>query len=227
MQKTCVRESYVLSPGRVLSSFLSENRVPITKETIMTTLIPKQKSKKPTSVRFRGRVPHVPLSIVAQRPVELYYSILVPAVEKTDPYITIVRDARKDVLRITMVCVSIYEGYLFALGLPSNFPKEQIIVFGQDRAKYIPCRSCEYGEKLIYHYELTVPADTAIEEYQQRICNDLNDHFQLDVKVEQLSIVTDSRPITTENGESVELIWEDQPTVIMRTKGNQIGKLVY
>ncbi|CDT31624.1 hypothetical protein BN1088_790001 [Sphingobacterium sp. PM2-P1-29] len=49
----------------------------------------------------------------------------------------------------------------------------------------------------------------------------------MDVKVEQLSIVTDSRPITTENGESVELIWEDQTTVIMRTKGNQIGKLVY
>jgi hypothetical protein len=182
----------------------------------MTTLIPKQKSKKPTSVRSRGRVPHVPLSIVAQRPDDRYYSILVPAVEKTDPYITIVSDTRKDVLRITMVCVSIYEGYLFALGLPSNFPKEQIIVFGQDRAKYIPCRSCDYGEKLIYHYELTIPADTAIEEYQQRICNDLNDHFQLDVKVEQLSIVTDSRPITTENGESVELIWEDQTTMIMR-----------
>ncbi|MEN5234353.1 hypothetical protein [Sphingobacterium faecium] len=220
MQKTCVRESYVLSPGRVLSSFLSENRVPITKERIMTTTIPRQKSKKPTSVRSRGRVPHVPVSIVAQRPEELYYSILVPAVEKTDPYITIVSDARKDVLRITMVCVSIYEAYLFALGLPSNFPKEQIIVFGQDRVRYIPCRSCEYGEKLIYHYELTLPADTAIEEYQQRIFNDLNDHFQLDVKVEQLSIVTDSRPVTTENGESVELFWEDQTTVIMRKNRN-------
>lgn len=227
MQKTCVRESYVLSPGRELSSFWIEKRVPITKEPIMTTPIPKQKSKKPTPVRSRGRVPHVPVSVIAQRPDDRYYSLLVPAVEKTDPYITIVRDARKDVLRITMVCVSIYEAYLFALGLPSNFPKEQIIVFGQDRAKYIPCRSCEYGEKLIYHYELTVPADTAIEEYQQRICNDLNDHFQLDVKVEQLSIVTDSRPITTENGESVELIWEDQTTVIMRTRRDHIGKLVY
>lgn len=220
MQKACCREGYALSPGKELSSFLNEKRVSFTKKPIMTTLIPKQKSKKPTSVRSRGRVPHVPLSIVAQRPEELYYSILVPAVEKTDPYITIVRDARKDVLRITMVCVSIYEGYLFALGLPSNFPKEQIIVFGRDRARYIPCRSCEYGEKLIYHYELTVPTDTAIEEYQQRICNDLNDHFQLDVKVEQLSIVTDSRPISTENGESVELIWEDQTTVIMRKNRN-------
>lgn len=227
MQKTCVRESYALSPGRELSSFFIENRVPITKEPIMTTPIPKQKSKKPTPVRSRGRVPHVPVSVIAQRPDDRYYSILVPAVEKTDPYITIVRDARKDVLRITMVCMSIYEGYLFALGLPSNFPKEQINVFGQDRARYIPCRSCDYGEKLIYHYELTVPADTAIEEYQQRIRNDLNDHFQLDVKVEQLSIVTNSRPITTENGESVELIWEDQKTMIMRTKGDHIGKLGY
>jgi len=126
MQKTCVRESYALSPGRELSSFFIENRVPITKEPIMTTPIPKQKSKKPTPVRSRGRVPHVPLSIVAQRPEDLYYSILVPAVEKTDPYITIVSDARKDVLRITMVCVSIYEGYLFALGLPSTFQKNRL-----------------------------------------------------------------------------------------------------
>lgn len=216
MQKTCVRESYMLSPGRELSSFFSENRVPVTKEPIMTTLIPKQINKNPRPVRSRGRVPHVPLSVIAQRPDDRYYSLLVPAVEEIDPYITIVSDARKDVLRITMVCMSIHECYLFAFGLPSNFPKEQIIVFGHDRARYIPCRSCGYGEKLIYHYELTVPADTAVEEYKQRICNDLNDHFQLEVKVEQLSIVKDSRPITTENGESLELIWEEQTTMIMR-----------
>lgn len=216
MQKTCVRESYVLSPGRELSSFLRNRTGLMIKKPIMIIPIPKQKSKKPTPVRSRGHIPHVPLSVVAQRPDDRYYSLLVPAVEKIDPYITIVSDVRKDVLRITMVCMSIHECYLFAFGLPSNFPKEQIIVFGQDRARYIPCRSCDYGEKLIYHYELTVPADTAVEEYQQRICHDLNEHFQLDVNVQQLTVVKDSRPITTEHGESVELIWDEQPTMIMR-----------
>lgn len=218
MQKTCKGDSYALSREEEMSSYLSNNTGLMIKKPSMITPVPKQKSKKPAAGRSRVRVPHVPLSIVAQRPKELYYSLLVPSAEKTDPYITIVSDARKDVLRITMVCMAVYESYLFALGLPSNFPKEQIIVFGHDRAKYIPCRSCDYGEKLIYHYELTVPADTAVEQYQQRICNDLNDHFQLDVKVEQLSIVKDSRSIKTKNGESVELIWDEQPTMIMRAR---------
>ncbi len=216
MQKTRKGDSYALSREEEMFSYLIENPVDVIKEPTMIAPVPKQITKKPRPVRSRGRVPHVPLSVVAQRPDDRYYSVLVPAEEKTDPYITIVSDARKDVLRITMVCVSIHECYLFAFGLPSNFPKEQIIVFGQDRARYIPCRSCDYGEKLIYHYELTVPADTAVEEYQQRICHDLNEHFQLDVNVQQLTVVKDSRPIITEHGESVELIWDEQPTMIMR-----------
>jgi hypothetical protein len=216
MQNTCYGHCYALSSRKGMPSFLSNRTGLMIKKPIMKTLIPKQINKNPRPVRSRGRVPHVPLSVIAQRPGDRYYSVLVPSVEKIDPYITIVSDARKDVLRITMVCMSIHECYLFAFGLPSNFPKEQIIVFGHDRARYIPCRTCGYGEKLIYNYELTVPADTAVEEYKQRILNDLNEHFQLDVKVEQLSIVKDSRPITTESGESVELIWEDQPTMIMR-----------
>ncbi|WP_400262953.1 hypothetical protein ACFX5U_07720 [Sphingobacterium sp. SG20118] len=103
--------------------------------------------------------------------------------------------------------MAIYECYLFALGLPANFPTEQIIVYGYERAKYIPCKICPDSENHLYDYELTVPANTEREEYRQRMLNDLNEHFQLDVRVEKLSIVKDSRQIMTKKGESVELIW--------------------
>ncbi|MEN5197236.1 MULTISPECIES: hypothetical protein [Sphingobacterium] len=129
MQNTCNWDSYALTLREEMSSYLSENPVYLIKKRTMITPVPKQKSKKPTSVRSRCRVPHVRLSIVAQRPKDLYYSLLFPSVEKTDAYITIVSNARKDILRITMVCMVVYESYLFALGLPYNFPKEQIIVF--------------------------------------------------------------------------------------------------
>ncbi|CDT21303.1 hypothetical protein BN1088_1820005 [Sphingobacterium sp. PM2-P1-29] len=62
-----------------------------------------------------------------------------------------------------------------------------------------------------------MPASTEREEYQQRIINDFNEHFQLDVNVEKLSIVKESRPIG-EDGKSVELIWDEQITMIMRKK---------
>lgn len=183
----------------------------------MTTLLPKTALKNATLTRPRGRMPYVPKAIVDKRPKERYYSLLVPSEKDISPFISVLHGTRNDVLRINFVCMAVYECYLYAFGLPSNFPKEQIIVLGEDRVKYIPCRSCQYGGKHLYEYELTVPASTEREEYQQRIINDFNEHFQLDVNVEKLSIVKESRPIG-EDGKSVELIWDEQITMIMRKK---------
>jgi hypothetical protein len=217
MQKSCNREGYVLSSERKLSAFLSEKCVPFIKKPIMTTLLPKTALENATLTRSRGRMPYVPKAIVDKRPKERYYSLLVPSEKDISPFISVLHGTRNDVLRINFVCMAVYECYLYAFGLPSNFPKEQIIVLGDDRVKYIPCRSCQYGGKHLYEYELTVPASTEREEYQQRIINDFNQHFQLDVNVEKLSIVKESRPIG-EDGKSVELIWDEQITMIMRKK---------
>lgn len=161
----------------------------------------------------------MPKAILEKRPKETYYSLLVPSEKDTSPFITLVHGARNDVLRINFVCMAIYECYLYAFGLPSNFPKEHIIFCGgEDRAKYIPCRSCRYEGKHLYEYELTVPANSKREEYQQRIINDFNAHFQLEVIVEKLLIVKSSRSITVKDGESVELIWDEQTTMIMKKK---------
>ncbi|MGA6119574.1 hypothetical protein [Sphingobacterium anhuiense] len=218
MQKTCNWESYALSPGKELSSFLNEKRVPIIKKPIMITDLPQKTLKSATVTRNKGRKLYVSKAILDKRAKELYYSLVVPSEKDTSPFITIVRDARNDVLRITMINMAIYECYLFPLGLPSDFPIEQIIVHDHDRARYIPCRSCQYGEKLLFDYELTVPANTGIEAYQKRILNDLNEHFQLDVRVLQLSIVKDSRTVMTEKGASMDLIWEQQPTMIIKAR---------
>ncbi|MNF18219.1 hypothetical protein D3C80_2221660 [compost metagenome] len=43
-------------------------------------------------------------------------------------------------------------------------------------------------------------------------------HFQLDVKVENLSVVKDSRRVFTTAGESVELLWEEQLVLIIKAK---------
>lgn len=184
----------------------------------MTTFLPQKILKNSKRKRSKVRLPYVPKAILEKRSKEPYYSLLVPSEKDTSPFITIVRDARNDVLRITMINMAIYECYLFALGLPANFPKEQIIVHGYDRVRYIPCRSCQYCEKLLFDYELTVPTDTGIEVYQQQILDDLSVHFQLDVKVVNLPVVKDSRRVVTMNGESVELIWGEQPTMIMKVK---------
>ncbi|MFD2905199.1 hypothetical protein [Sphingobacterium anhuiense] len=218
MQKTCNWESYVLSPGKELSSFLNEKRVSVIKKPIMITDLPQKTLKSATVTRNKGHKPYVSKAILDKRAKELYYSLVVPSEKDTSPFINIVRDARNNVLRITMVNMAIYECYLFALNLPSNFPKEQIIVHGHDRTRYVPCRFCQYGGKHLYDYELTVSTDTGVEAYQKQILNDLNAHFQLDVRVEQLSIVKDSRTVMTEKGASMDLIWEEQPTMIIKAR---------
>ncbi|WP_400263128.1 hypothetical protein ACFX5U_08690 [Sphingobacterium sp. SG20118] len=218
MQKSCTGESYALSPREELSSIMLNKCVSIIKKPIMITDLPMRLLKRPVPVPYEGRHAHALKSLVNVRPKERYYSFLNPSKEQVSSYSAVVRDDRSDVLRITLTHMAIYECYLFALGLPANFPTEQIIVYGYERTKYIPCKICPQSEKHLYDYELSVPANTEREEYRQRMLNDLNEHFQLDVRVEKLSIVKDSRQIITKRGESVELIWQEQPTMIMRTK---------
>ena len=222
MQKSCTGENYALSQEEEMFSYLSEKKVSIIKKPIMITLLPERSFKK--RMPYEGR--HALKSLAKGRPKERYYSFLNPSKEQVSSYSAVVRDDRSDVLRITLAHMAIYECYLFALGLPANFPTEQIIVYGYERTKYIPCKICHQSEKHLYDYELSVPANTEREEYRQRMLNDLNEHFQLDVRVEKLSIVKDSRQIITKRGESVELIWQEQPTMIMKTKQVRIAASV-
>ncbi|MDH5828720.1 hypothetical protein [Sphingobacterium faecium] len=224
MQKTCNRESYALSGRDEMSSLLSENRVSIIKKPIMITDLPVRNFRTPAIDTLKRLYSGDATCILNKRPKERYYSYLAPSKEAVSSYSAVVRDDGNDVLRISLVHMAIYECYLFALGLPLRFPIEQIIVHGDDKADYIPARttgsrSCS-PEIQRYDYELTVPADTEREEYRQRILNDLNDEFQLEVRVEKLSIVTDSRQILTKDGASVELIWQEQPMMIMKSKPN-------
>ncbi|AIM36820.1 hypothetical protein KO02_08985 [Sphingobacterium sp. ML3W] len=224
MQKSCTRESYALSQEEEKSSYLSEKKVPVIKKPVMITLLPERSFKKRKP--YEGRHADALKSPIKVRPKERYYSFLTPSKEQVSSYSAVVRDDRSDVLRISLAHMAIYECYLFALGLPANFPTEQIIVYGYERAKYIPCKICPDSDKHLYDYELSVPANTEREEYRQRMLNDLNEHFQLDVRVEKLSIVKDSRQIMTKRGESVELIWQEQPTMIMKTKRGMVAASV-
>ncbi|AIM39010.1 hypothetical protein KO02_21665 [Sphingobacterium sp. ML3W] len=224
MQNTCYRESYALSSGKEMSSLLSENRVSIIKKPIMITQLPVRNFKLPSLDPLKRLYSGDATYIQNKRPKERYYSYLTPSKAGDSSYTAVVRDDGQDVLRILLAHMAIYECYLFALGLPLSFPAEQIIVHGEDKAKFIPVRTTgvrsRSSEIQRYDYELTVPADTEREEYQQRILNDLNDEFQLHVRVEKLSIVKESRQVITKNGISVELIWQEQPMMIMKSKPN-------
>lgn len=230
MLKNSKRESYALSPEEEMFSYRSKKRVPILKKPVMISLLPEGSFKKrvvvPTQEPLRNRLKNR----TDERPKDLYYSYVIASKNKGDSYSTVVRDERNDVLRISLVNMAIYECYLFALGLPLSFPTEHILVHGQDKSKLVPPRTNNYREQVpvkndFYDYELTVPADTEREEYSQRILNDLNDHFQLEVQVENLSVLKVSRSLMTEKGESIELIWQEQPTMIMKTKiGAKVGK---
>lgn len=172
----------------------------------------------------------MPRALVKRRPKERYYSIITQSKQADRSYSSVVRDDSMDVLRISLANMAIYECYLFALGLPSSFPTEQIIVYSHERERYIPNKVGDDRSSRdlnhLYCYELTLPVSTEREEYRQRILNDLNEYFDLDVKVEKLSIVKDSRKVFTMDGESVELIWEEQLMLIMRTKRGLVAELL-
>ncbi|MEN5379092.1 hypothetical protein [Sphingobacterium kitahiroshimense] len=221
MQKTCNWESYELSPGKELSSFLNVKRDPIIKKPIMTTFLPECLFKK-FDPEFRHITTLCALRYVkGERPSQRYYSLLIHLSEPSDSFSLVVRNEAIDVLRISLINMKIYEIYLFALALPVDFPISQILVLGEDRERFIP--NDEKENTPGYCYELTVPATTEREEYQQRILNDLNRHFKLDVRVEKLAVVKDSRKVVKMTGESVELIWAEQLTMVMKAKRRPVA----
>lgn len=230
MLKNSKRESYALSPEEEMFSYQSKKRIPILKKPVMISLLPEGAFKKRVVESTKEQVRNRLKDRTDERPKDRYYSYVIASKKEHESYSAVVRDERKDVLRISLVNMAIYECYLFAVGLPLSFPTEHIIVHGEDKSKLVPPRTNNYREQLsahndFYDYELTVPADTEREQYSQRILNDLNDHFQLEVHIENLSVVKDSRSFMTDKGESIELIWEKQPTMIMKTKiGAKVGK---
>lgn len=220
MQKTCCREGYALSPGKELSSFLNEKRVSFIKKPIMITDLLECLFKK-FDPKFRHITTLSALRYVkGERPAQRYYSLLIHLSEPSDSFSLVVRNEAVDILRISLINMKIYEIYLFALALPADFPVSQIMVLGEDRERFIP--NDEKESTPGYCYELTVPAKTEREEYQQRILNDLNRHFKLDVRIEKLAVVKDSRKVAKMNGESVELIWAEQLTMIIKAKRKSV-----
>nr|WP_315401998.1 hypothetical protein [uncultured Sphingobacterium sp.] len=218
MLKNSNRESYALSPEEEMFSYRSKKRVPILKKPIMITLLPERLFKK-FDPKFRDMTTMSALNYIKkERPEQRYYSLLIRLLEPSDSFSLVVRNDAIDVLRISLINMKIYEIYLFALALPADFPLSQILVLGADRERFMP--SEEKRNTPGYCYELTVPAKTELEEYRQRILNDLNNHFNLDVRIEKLTIVKDSRKVVMMNRESVELIWEDQLTMIIKSKVN-------
>lgn len=134
-------------------------------------------------------------SILKIKPLDRYYAKFTPAMEELDSYSCVVRDEKADILRISLVNMAIYEFYLFAYGLSASFPVSRIFVYDDDRCHYLHGQECGdielWKEKNWYCYELTLPAGTEREEYQQRMLNDLYEMFRLEVKIEKEHVVSD------------------------------------
>lgn len=216
MQNTCYRDSYALTLREEMSSYLRANRVPVIKKRTMITLLPERFFKNASLPISESCAQSAMQYVMKERPAQRYYSLMIRLLEPSDSFSMVVRNDNTDVLRISLINMTVYEIYLFALGLPANFPTNQILVLGEHKERFI---STEKGENLSsYCYELAVPARTEREEYRQRILNDLNKHFGIEVNLERLTIVKDSRKVLSIAGESVELIWEEQLMMIIKAK---------
>lgn len=216
MQNTCNRDSYALSPERELCSFLRKKCVPVIKKRTMITLLPERFFKNVSLPISETSAQSAMKYVMKERPAQRYYSLMIRLLEPSDSFSMVVRNDNTDVLRISLINMTVIEIYLFALGLPANFPTNQILVLGEHKEQFIPI---EKGESIsLYCYELAVPARTEREEYRQRILNDLNKHFGIEVTLERLTIVKDSRKVLSIAGESVELIWEEQLMMIIKAK---------
>lgn len=214
MQNTCNWDSYALTLREEMSSYLSEKPVDVIKKPTMITLLPERffKPLEPSSIQSYKQ--SAMKYVMEERPPQRYYSLMIRLLEPSDSFSSVVRNNSTDVLRISLINMAIYEIYLFALGLPANFPSDQILIIGDHSEQFLPNYK---GDPIsTYCYELTVPAQTALEEYRQRILNDLNEHFGIDVRVEKLTIVKDSRKVLTIAGESLELLWEERLMMIIR-----------
>ncbi|NJI73200.1 hypothetical protein HCX49_08280 [Sphingobacterium kitahiroshimense] len=216
MQNTCYWESYALTLREEMSSYLREKCVPVIKKRTMITLLPERFFKN-LSLPVSECSAHSAMKyVMKERPKQRYYSLMIRLLEPSDSFSMVVRNDNTDVLRISLINMTVIEIYLFALGLPANFPTNQILVLGDHKERFIPI---EKGQSISsYCYELAVPARTEREEYRQRILNDLNKHFGIEVTLERLTIVKDSRKVLSIAGESVELIWEEQLMMIIKAK---------
>lgn len=134
-------------------------------------------------------------SILKTKPKERYYARFTLLMEEFDSYSCVVRDENADILRISLVNMAIYEFYLFAYGLSASFSASRIYVYNGDRCHYVHSIECGdvelWKETHLYCYEITLPAATEREEYQQRILNDLEEMFKLDVHLEKEQVVSD------------------------------------
>ncbi|MEN5055734.1 hypothetical protein [Sphingobacterium kitahiroshimense] len=224
MLKNSKRESYALSPEEEMCLYVGQNRVVDFKNQHMITDLPDLILKKVPDESC-----DIPLnatglqSLLPLEQTNRYYSLLIRAEGEESAYSAVIKNDRSDTLRISLVNMAIYECYLFALGLPLNFPPERILVLGCERNTYLPDEHIMVPE--LYSYELVVPASTEREEYRQRILNDLDAHFKLEVRAEMLQVVKGSRALEHEDHEDVEIIWDEQLMMIMKTKiGAKIGK---
>ncbi|MEN5378767.1 hypothetical protein [Sphingobacterium kitahiroshimense] len=216
MQNTCYWDSYALTLREEMYSYLRENRVPVIKKRTMITLLPERFFKNVSLPISESFAQSAMKYVKQERPEQRYYSLMIRLLEPSDSFSMVVRNDNTDVLRISLINMTVYEIYLFALGLPANFPTNQILVLGEHKEQFIPI---EKGDSISsYCYELAVPARTEREEYRQRILNDLNKHFGIEVTLERLTIVKDSRKVLSIAGESFELIWEEQLMMIIKAK---------
>lgn len=216
MQNTCYWDRYALTLREEMSSYLREKRVPVIKKRTMITLLPERFFKNVSLPISESFAQSAMKYVMKERPAQRYYSLMIRLLEPSDSFSMVVRNDNTDVLRISLINMTVIEIYLFALGLPANFPINQILVLGEHKERFIPI---EKGESIFsYCYELAVPGRTEREEYRQRILNDLNRHFGIEVSLERLTIVKDSRKVLSIAGESVELIWEEQLMMIIKAK---------
>ncbi len=216
MQNTCYWESYALTLREEMSSYLREKCVPVIKKRTMITLLPERFFKHVSLPIAESSEQSAMKYVKEERPTQRYYSLMIRLLEPSDSFSMVVRNDNTDILRISLINMTVIEIYLFALGLPANFPINQILVLGEHKERFIPI---EKGERISsYCYELAVPGRTEREEYRQRILNDLNKHFGIEVTLERLTIVKDSRKVLSIAGESVELIWEEQLMMIIKAK---------
>ena len=214
MQNTCNWDSYALTLREEMSSYLSEKPVDVIKKPTMITLLPERFFKPLESSSIESCKQSAMKYVMEERPPQRYYSLMIRLFEPSDSFSSVFRNNSTDVLRISLINMAIYEIYLFALGLPEHFPTDQILIIGEHSEQFLPKYK---GDPIsTYCYELTVPAQTEREKYRQRILNDLNKHFGIDVRVEKLTIVKDSRKVLTIAGESLELLWEERLMMIIR-----------
>jgi len=216
MQNTCYREGYALTLREEMSSYLRENRVPVIKKRTMITLLPERFFKTVSLPVSESCAQSAMKYVKKERPAQRYYSLMIRLLESSDSFSMVVRNDNTDLLRISLINMTVIEIYLFALGLPANFPINQILVLGEHQEQFIPTEKGDCVSS--YCYELAVPARTEREEYRQRILNDLNKHFGIEVTLERLTIVKDSRKVLSIACESLELIWEEQLMMIMKAK---------